>query len=46
MEAKVDELLRLAGGDKAEVLIAELDERYLREHGHAKPYAHRGPSVP
>lgn len=41
MEAKVDTLIRLQAGDRAEDLIAELDERYLRHHGHAKPIAHR-----
>lgn len=40
MEAKIDELLRLSGGDQAEALITELDDRYLRTHGHAKPHAH------
>ena len=40
MEAKIDELLRLTGGDGAEARIAELDDRYLRAHGHAKPHAH------
>ena len=40
LEAKIDELLKLNAGDKADALIAELDERYMREHGHAKPHAH------
>ncbi len=40
MEAKIDELLKLSAGDKAEALIADLDDRYLRKHGHAKPHAH------
>ena len=40
MEAKIDELLRLHS-DKGEQLIAELDGRYLRHHGHARPHAHR-----
>jgi hypothetical protein len=39
MEAKIDELLKLGAGDKAEAIIAELDDRFLRRHGHAKPYA-------
>jgi len=39
-EAKLDALLRLVGKEKGEQLIAELDERYLRTHGHAKPHAH------
>lgn len=38
LEAKVDELLKkLPNGTK---LIAELDEKYCRTHGHAKPHAH------
>lgn len=40
MEAKVDALLRIAGGEEGRRLIEELDERYLRTHGHAKPHAH------
>lgn len=40
MEAKMDELMKLVGGTKAEKLIDEIDERYLRGHGHAKPHAH------
>jgi len=41
LEAKVDELLRMAAGDdKAQDLIDAIDERYLRVAGHAKPHAH------
>lgn len=40
MEAKIDELIKLVGGEKAEKLIDEIDERYLRLHGHAQPHAH------
>mgnify|MGYP001161918461 CR=1 FL=1 len=40
MEAKIDALLTLVGKDKGERMIAELDERYLRTHGHAQPHAH------
>ena len=40
-EAKLDALIRLqAGVDRGEEIIRELDERYLRHHGHAKPHAH------
>ena len=40
-EAKIDALLRLqAGVDRGQEIIDELDERYLRHHGHAKPHAH------
>lgn len=41
MEAKIDSLLRLhAGVDRGQEIIDELDDRYLRIHGHAKPHAH------
>ena len=40
LEAKIDELLRISGGEKAQALIDEIDERYLRSHGHAKPHGH------
>jgi hypothetical protein len=37
MEAKIDELLKLHG-EKGEALIADLDHRYMRHHGHARPH--------
>lgn len=41
MEAKVDALLRLhAGTDRGQKIIDELDDRFLRHHGHAKPHGH------
>ena len=40
MEAKIDALLRLNGGVRAGTIIAELDDHYLRTHGHAKPHGH------
>ena len=40
MEAKVDALLRMNGGEEAEQLIAELDAHYLRKGGHAQPHGH------
>jgi hypothetical protein len=40
LEAKVDELLKIAGGKDAEQLIREIDDRYLRAEGHAKPHGH------
>lgn len=41
MEAKIDSLLRLhAGIARGQEIIDELDERYLRHGGHAKPHAH------
>lgn len=39
-EAKIDALIRLQAGDKAEDIIADIDKRYLRTHGHAQPHGH------
>ena len=44
LEAKIDALLRLTG-DRGEAIIADLDERYLRTHGHAKPHGHADPGA-
>lgn len=41
-EAKIDALLKLVGKEKGEKLIKELDEKYLRHHGHARPHGHDG----
>jgi hypothetical protein len=41
-EAKLDALIRLQAGEKAEAIIADIDMRYLRTHGHAKPHGHEG----
>ena len=40
LEAKVDALLRINGGEDAERLIAELDRHYMRTGGHPQPYGH------
>jgi hypothetical protein len=41
VEAKIDSLLRLqAGVDRGQEIIDELDDRYLRTHGHPQPHAH------
>lgn len=40
LEAKVDALLRMNGGEAAEKLISELDDHYLRVGGHAQPHGH------
>ena len=40
LEAKVDALLRMNGGEDAEKLIADLDAHYLRKDGHAQPHGH------
>jgi hypothetical protein len=46
LEAKMDALLRLhAGTDRGQQIINELDERFLRHHGHAKPHAHDADAV-
>jgi hypothetical protein len=39
-EAKLDALIRLQAGERGDDIIRQLDERYLRAHGHAKPHAH------
>jgi len=39
-EAKLDALIRLHAGDKAEGIIADIDRRYLRTGGHPQPHAH------
>lgn len=39
-EAKLDALIRLQAGDKAEAILAEIDEHYLRAGGHSRPHAH------
>lgn len=39
-EAKIDAILRLVGKAEGERLIGELDEKYLRHHGHARPHGH------
>jgi hypothetical protein len=40
LEAKIDALLRMNGGEEAEQLIRELDDHYLRAGGHAQPHGH------
>jgi len=40
LEAKIDELLRMHGGDKADALIDQIDRDYLRHGGHARPIGH------
>jgi hypothetical protein len=39
-EAKLDVLIRLQAGEKAEDIIADIDRRYLRAGGHSKPHGH------
>ena len=38
LEAKIDELIRLKAGPDAEGIIEDIDRRYLRHGGHAKPF--------
>ena len=40
MEAKIDALLRISGGEEGSRLIEGIDHQYLRTHGHAQPHAH------
>lgn len=40
MEAKIDALLRINAGERAEELIRKLDFEYARDHGHALPHKH------
>jgi hypothetical protein len=41
MEAKIDELMRMAAGDdKGQDIIDQIDRNYLRKGGHAKPHGH------
>ena len=39
-EAKIDALLKLVGKAEGEKLIKELDEKFLRHGGHARPHGH------
>jgi hypothetical protein len=38
LEAKIDELLRMNGGDEGEALIRRIDHDFLRHGGHSKPF--------
>ena len=40
LEAKIDELIKLQAGAKADKIIDEIDEIYLRHGGHARPHGH------
>lgn len=40
LEAKIDALLRINGGDDADRLIRDLDREYMRTGGHAQPHSH------
>lgn len=38
VEAKIDALIRLQAGERAEALLQDIDDKYLRHHGHARPH--------
>ena len=40
LEAKIDELIRMHGGDKGDALIERIDRDFLRHGGHPKPIGH------
>jgi len=40
VEAKIDALIRIAAGERADALIDALDDAYLRAGGHAQPHRH------
>ncbi len=40
MEAKIDALIRLQGGERGEEILQGIDERFLRHSGHARPHGH------
>ena len=40
MEAKIDALLRINAGEKAEEVLKTIDFEYARDHGHAQPHKH------
>ncbi len=39
-EAKLDALIRLNAGEKAETIISEIDRHFMRTGGHPEPFAH------
>ena len=40
LEAKIDALLRINGGEEGQRLIDGIDHHYLRTGGHSQPHAH------
>ncbi|MGK6320446.1 DUF6766 family protein [Sphingomonas sp. DT-204] len=46
VEAKIDALIRLQAGERADSIIDTIDERYLRHRGHSKPHGHGLDPVP
>lgn len=41
MEAKIDVLIKLQAGTRGEEILQDIDRRYLRAAGHARPHGHR-----
>ncbi|WP_395670530.1 DUF6766 family protein [Phenylobacterium sp.] len=39
-EAKLDALLEMVGKEEGKRRIAEIDDKFLRHHGHATPHGH------
>ena len=44
-EAKLDALIRLQAGDKAEAILKHIDDSFLRTGGHAKPHGHEDDAI-
>lgn len=42
MEAKIDAVIRLQAGERAKGILDEIDKRFLRTDGHARPHGHSG----
>ena len=40
LEAKIDALIRLKAGEEGDRIIHDLDAKFLRHGGHAKPFGH------
>jgi hypothetical protein len=40
VEAKIDEIIRLQAGDRAEELLTRIDRKFLRDKGDAMPHGH------
>lgn len=39
MEAKIDALIKMQDPKKGEELLKKIDDKFLREHGHASPHS-------
>lgn len=45
MEAKIDAVIRLQAGERAEEILGEIDKHFLRTEGHARPHGHVRPGT-